>query len=70
LKVQGFDLCGILSPLIFSEGIFVFIKLRFYKNYLVGKEAAMGRDIGDAPFNSISLFIFYYAIDGKIEERN
>jgi hypothetical protein len=24
LKVEGFDLCEILSPLIFSEGIFVF----------------------------------------------
>jgi hypothetical protein len=104
-KVEGFDLCGILSPLIFSEGIFVFInanlpaiggsffssrlfhiktpsrllcknnycvfkKLRLYKRCLMGKEAAMMNFSGDAPFNIISLFIFYYAIDGKIDQRS
>jgi hypothetical protein len=36
----------------------------------VGKEAAMMDFSGDAPFNIISLFIFYYAIDGKKEQRS
>jgi hypothetical protein len=31
--------------------------------FLVGEEAAMLNFIGDAPFNTISLFIFYYALD-------
>ena len=33
----------------------------------MSKEAAMGSDIGDAPFNSISLFIFYYATDYALD---
>jgi hypothetical protein len=49
------------------EGIFVFIKLRFYKNCLVGKEAATMNFSGDAPFNSITLFIFYYAFDCALD---
>jgi hypothetical protein len=32
-------------------------------NYWVSQEAAMGSNIGDAPFNSISLISFYYALD-------
>jgi hypothetical protein len=30
------------------------------------KKAAMGSDSGDAPFNNISLFNFYYALDDAI----
>jgi hypothetical protein len=35
--------------------------------YCPNKEAAIGSYSGDAPFDSITLFIFYYALDYALD---
>jgi hypothetical protein len=35
---------------------------------MTNKEAALGSDIGDAPFISISFGIYYYAIDWQFKK--